>query len=133
MEAPQTPYDFKELFIEISARTHMEDSMSEAVSPNNLVAMSMLDSGCLGDLGNPLYSGPDLLTSLCHEISGYCREKWIQAQLILVLRDQNVANEMSRLLDEDLKCAGKLDLVGGGIKLIYKVRVFILLSTSGWH
>jgi hypothetical protein len=132
MEEPQTPYDFKELFIEIGARTRMEDSMSEAVSPNNLVAMSMLDSGYLESLETSLYSGPDLLTSLRHEISGYSREKWIEAQLRSVLRNPIVANEISRLLDEDLKGAGKPGLIGGGIQLMLKVSVFILLLPSSW-
>jgi hypothetical protein len=128
MEAPHTPYDFKELLVEISVRKCMGDSMSEAVSPKNLIAMSMLDSGCLRDLGTSLYSGPDLFTSLRHDMSGSSREKWIEAQLMSLLRDEALKNEIDRLLNEDLKTAGKQDLITMGAQLANKVSVSNLAS-----
>lgn len=114
-EGTQTPYEMKELFIEACVRQWREGNFSEVVGPNNLEAMSLLDSNSLEDnieAGSSIYSGPDLFACLQHEVSSDGREKWLKQHLSTSLQDEYIKQRVAVLLDEDLKAAGILKLIG---------------------
>jgi hypothetical protein len=120
-EEIQTAYEYKELVVEFGARTWSPASMSQTISPNNLIAMSMLDSNNLKE-GAPLYSGPDIYTSLRHEVSSATREQWLIETIRRGLRHNlRLRGEVNRLLDEDLRAAGEFSLIGQSNKTSPKV------------
>jgi len=110
-ERPWTLYELKEFLVEWGARSWSPASMSNTISPNNLVSMSMLDSSILEE-GAPLYSGPDFDTSLRHDMSGATRQEWLLTTIRGGLRDLSSRRALDRLLDEDLRAAGDFSLIG---------------------
>jgi hypothetical protein len=126
-EEARDPYDLKELFIEACARQWREEFFSEIVGLSSLEAMSMLDSLKDLEVGAPLYSGPDLFTSLQHDVSSRSREKWLFKEVCLALQDPYLRTAIDTLLDKDLEAAGMLSLIGRGKKLADKVSIRIHL------
>jgi hypothetical protein len=122
-EEERNPYDLKELFIEACAREWREEYFSEIVGRNGLEAMSMLDSLEDLEVGAPLYSGPDLFTSLQHDVSSRSREKWLFKEVCLALQDPYLRTAIDTLLDKDLEAAGMLSLMGLGKRLADKVSI----------
>lgn len=110
-EGPWTLYELKEFLVEWGARSWSPASISNTISPNNLISMSMLDSSILEE-GVPLYSGPDLDISLRHDMSGATRQEWLLTTIRGGLRDLNARSAVDRLLDEDLRAAGDFSLIG---------------------
>ncbi len=113
--------ELKNLFMEHCTRLWQADFFLESVSPHTLEAMSLLDS--LDDLetGAPLYSGPDLFTSLLHELSSETREKWVHKEGRAVLQNPIMQTKLDQELDKDLKAAGITDLMGPSVRLMQKV------------
>jgi hypothetical protein len=126
-EEARDPYDLKELFIEACARQWREEFFSEIVGLSSLEAMSMLDSLKDLEVGAPLYSGPDLFTSLQHDMSSRSRETWLFKEVCLALQDPYLQSTIGTLLDKDLEAAGMLSLIGRGKKLADKVSIRIHL------
>jgi hypothetical protein len=132
-EEDSAAYEIKELFIEACVREWRPEYFSEFVSPNNLQAMSMLDSSALDDLkeaGTPLHSAPDLSASLHHEMSSVRRENWLKQHLRVNLQDQDFQNKVGARFDEDLRDAGLPHLAGVGRKMVDKVSFW--LSSPLW-
>jgi hypothetical protein len=133
MDLPRRPnteeetdsYEIKELFIEACVREWLPEYFSEVVSPNNLQAMSMLDSSALENLepGTPLYSGSDLFASLRHEMSSVARENWLRQHLRTHLQDQDFQNKVGARFDKDLRDAGMPHLMGVSRKMVDKVCI----------
>src|SRR5437016_1440714 len=115
-----TSDEVKEFFIESCLREWREEYFSEAVGPNYLVAMSMLDSRALEDLevGAPLYSGPDLFTSLRHEMSSRNREHWLSKYVTSCLQDADFRTKVDARFGEDLRAAGMQHLIRGGRRMV---------------
>jgi hypothetical protein len=118
--------EIKELFIEACVREWRPEYFSEFVSPNNLLAMSMLDPSALKDLkeaGAPLHSAPDLFSSLRHEMSLVRREKWLTHHLRIHLQDEDFRNKVDAQFDGDLRDARLPHLAGGGGKMVDKASI----------
>jgi hypothetical protein len=120
--------ELKNLFMEHCNRLWQADSFLESVSPHTLEAMSLLDS--LDDLetGAPPYSGPDLFTSLLHELSSENRVKWIHKEVRAMLQVPIMQTKLDQELDKDLKAVGIPDLMGSSVRSVQKVSIHILAS-----
>lgn len=126
-------YDLKELFIEACARDWRPEYFMEGVSRSSLEAMSILDSRSLEDLeaGAPLYSGPDLFTSLIHEVSSETREKWLHEEVTTALQNPILRTKVSLFFDKELEASGILNLMGGGKRMADKVSIHIIFPDVG--
>ncbi len=121
--------ELKNLFMEHCTRLWQADFFLESVSPNTLEAMSLLDS--LDDLetGVPPYSGPDLFTSLLHDLSSENRERWIHKEARALLQVPIMQTKLDQELDKDLKAVGIPDLMGPSVRSVQKVRIHRYLAS----
>ena len=111
--------------MEHCTRMWQADFFLESVSPHTLEAMSLLDS--LDDLetGASLYSGPDLFTSLLHEVSSEKRKEWVHKEGRAVLQNPIMQTKLDQELDRDLNAVGITDLMGPSVRLMQKVSIHI--------
>jgi len=118
-------HEVKELFVEFCLREWREEYFLEAVNPNSLEAMSMLDSSALETLeaGAPLYSGPDLFASLQSGISSKEREDWLAKYVRSRLQNVDFRTKIDAQIDDDLRSARMLHLIGGGRRMVDKVSI----------
>jgi hypothetical protein len=117
--------ELKNLFMEHCTRMWQGDFFLESVSRHTLEAMSLLDSVDDLETGAPLYSGPDLFTSLLHETSSEKREKWVHNEGRAVLQNPIMQTKLDQELDRDLNAVGITDLVGPSVRLVEKVSIHI--------
>ena len=117
--------ELKNLFMEHCTRMWQADFFLESVSPHTLEAMSLLDS--LDDLetGASLYSGPDLFTSLLHEVSSEKRKEWVHKEGRAVLQNPIMQTKLDQELDRDLNAVGITDLMGPSVRLVQIVSIHI--------
>jgi hypothetical protein len=122
--------ELKNLFMEHCTRLWQADCFLESVSTHSLEAMSLMDSLDDFETGAPLYSGPDLFSSLLHELSSENRENWIHKETRPVLQNSIMQIKMDQELDKDLKAVGITDLMGPSVRSVQKVSIHILLLKS---
>ena len=117
--------ELKELFMEHCTRQWQAEFFLESVSPHVLETMSLLDSLENLETGAPPYSGPDLFTSLLHEMSSENRENWIHKEVLAVLQNPIMQAKMDHQFDKDLKAVGIPDLMGPRVRSVEKVSIHI--------
>lgn len=122
-EENYTAFEVKELLIEYAMRSWQGNMMTHSFTEAEFGGMASLDPEELEavDSGAPLYTGTNLHTALEHDIRDFKRCRYL-SQIFTSRSDQDLIENVLRLLDADLTQVRALHLLGERASMNQKVR-----------
>lgn len=122
-----TSYEIKELMIEWALRRSLSSFMVADTIDIDLSDVALLDIGALdsADAGEPWYSGPDMHTSLEHDMRTMQREAWLTSFLKSV-GDEQILRQVRKMVEDELKKRSLLESVGDTASLLQRVSCYLV-------